>query len=732
LNIESIIDRQRFQYLSDNLIPGGGSALFGVAAIIFVFKDKVDDIVLFTWAGAAILVSMLRILLRPWVRRNLDNPHRYPMIERRLIIVSAAAGVLWGISFILLALPEDMFYWLFLVFLIGGYAAGSVFTTSASLPASAGYLFSALLPIVAWLFFQDVPHGMVMGALMLFYIATLWSVARNSNRMLLKNYHLFDEKLRLTDSLKQSYQQLLTETNEHKKASEALAASNKRYQQLVEIAPIGMAVIQEQGQLTFANPYWHELISTPSDQPVTLEQLIEEGEEEHLAAILEHPGKQKLRTTMCWKKDQQHSIQTEVISYPIQYENRLSILLLVISIEDRIKAEQIEKIKLANKESDYRLSSLQMMAGGVAHDFNNLLAVIIGNAELALIRFDDNNKQRQLESLNQIKQAGERAAGLGKKMLAYSGHGGFVSKSINLSSYLNNAQPKLQKIIAAEQTLTLNHHQTNTTILADSLQLEQLLEGLVTNASEAYEGEQGLIIITSGIANAIQLERSALDVHICNPADFLYLQVSDYGCGMSSETVKRVFDPFFSTKFTGRGLEMSAIFGIIQGMNGHIHIISAAGEGTTIEILLPRHESAVIQPQPSISEVTTPIQVSRRILIIDDEEIVRDTCSAILKQYGHSVLTASDGPSGIECYRRQMQEIHCIILDMTMPVMDGSQCFLALREINPDVPIIISSGYSREDILNHFGTRKPAHFLQKPYSHGALIEMIELLSSIDS
>jgi len=150
LNVESTIDRQRFQYLSDNLIPGGGSALFGVAAIIFVFKDKVDDIVLFTWAGAAILVSMLRILLRPWVRRNLDNPHRYPMIERRLIIVSAAAGVLWGISFILLALPEDMFYWLFLVFLIGGYAAGSVFTTSASLPASAGYLFSAYCCLVVF------------------------------------------------------------------------------------------------------------------------------------------------------------------------------------------------------------------------------------------------------------------------------------------------------------------------------------------------------------------------------------------------------------------------------------------------------------------------------------------------------------------------------------------------------------------------------------------------------
>jgi len=245
MHIGATIERQRFQYLSDNLVPGAGSVLLGIVAILFVFNDKVDNITLFTWAGAAISVSILRIALRPWIRKNLDNPELYPAIERRLIILSTAAGLLWGVGFILLALPTDMFYWVFLSFLIGGYAAGAVFTTSASLLASAGYLFPALLPLAIWFFFQDVPHATVMGSLMLLFIAAIWSVTRNANRMLLKNYQMFDEKLRLTDSLKQSNQQLLAEIDERKKTSEALFESNERYQQLVEIAPVGMAVVQQ-------------------------------------------------------------------------------------------------------------------------------------------------------------------------------------------------------------------------------------------------------------------------------------------------------------------------------------------------------------------------------------------------------------------------------------------------------------------------------------------------------
>jgi len=215
----------------------------------------------------------------------------------------------------------------------------------------------------------------------------------------------------------------------------------------------------------------------------------------------------------------------------------------------------------------------------------------------------------------------------------------------------------------------------------------------------------------------------------CNPADFLYLQVRDKGCGMNSETIKHIFEPFFSTKFAGRGLGMSAVFGIIQGLHGHIHITSVQGEGTTIELLFPRHQNTLIQLEPIISQPSIANQNTQTILIIDDEDIVRDTCSAILECSGYRTLTAQDGPSGIECYQHQMQQIRCVILDMTMPIMDGRQCFLALRKINPNVPVIISSGYSQKDVSTHFEGNQPTAYLHKPYSGEALVEIIKSLSS---
>jgi PAS domain S-box-containing protein len=389
-------------------------------------------------------------------------------------------------------------------------------------------------------------------------------------------------------------------------------------------------------------------------------------------------------------------------------------------ITERIRAEDARQNTEKQLLHTQKLESLGVLAGGIAHDFNNILTVIIGNAELALMRI--NKESPATENLHRIEQAASRAADLARQMLAYSGKGKFVVENIDLNILLEEMLHMLEVAISKKAILRLNPYRPIPSVEADATQLRQIIMNIVINASEAIGDKSGVIAITTGCMNC---DRSYLkDVWLNeNLTDglYVYLEIADTGCGMDRETLSRLFDPFFTTKFTGRGLGMAAVLGIVRGHKGAINIYSEVGKGTTFKILLP----ASGKPAEMFNGDShkDDWQGTGMVLLVDDEETVRGIGTEMLKELGFATITANDGREAVELFKNN-DDIALVILDLTMPRMDGEQCFRELRQLKPDVKVIISSGYNEQEVTQKFVGKGLAGFIQKPYKLSVLKEII--------
>ncbi|MDX8390560.1 MAG: response regulator [Mariprofundaceae bacterium] len=370
-----------------------------------------------------------------------------------------------------------------------------------------------------------------------------------------------------------------------------------------------------------------------------------------------------------------------------------------------------------------RVESLGILAGGIAHDFNNLLTAILGNSALAKKKLEESSPV--FSHLKAIEGASHSAADLCKQMLAYSGKGKFVVKAIDLSTLVENMSKLIEVSLAKNVVLKYYLSDQLPAVNADMAQMQQVVLNLITNASEAIEGKSGVISLATGV---MQVDTDYLngclgDEHL-EPGRYVYLEISDTGCGIEKEIQKKIFDPFFTTKFTGRGLGMSAMLGIIKGHHGGLRIYSEVGKGTSIKVAFPISSKDAEQIDQSHA-VSSAWKGSGTILIVDDEETVREVASAIFEDVGFQVLTAKDGVEGVEVFRQNQENICVVLLDMTMPRMDGNACFRELRSIQSDVRVVLSSGYNEQDATNQFVGKGLAGFIQKPYPPESLIEKIK-------
>jgi len=360
-----------------------------------------------------------------------------------------------------------------------------------------------------------------------------------------------------------------------------------------------------------------------------------------------------------------------------------------------------------------RLESLGVLAGGIAHDFNNILTAIIGNAELAVRKVDTYSPAKS--HLDSIKQSGLQAANLCKQMLAYSGKGSFIIQSLDLSRLVTEMVTLLEVSIDKKVRLRLELDKPLPTIDGDITQIQQIIMNLVINASEAMDKAGGTVAVTTGLMQVDEeyLKKSLHKVG-SSAGNFVYIEVSDSGCGMDAETQKKIFDPFFTTKFTGRGLGMSAVLGIVNGHKGILNLHSERNVGTTFKIAFP---VSSISNAVSLEQKDTKVlkHCSGKVLVIDDEESIRELACILLKDMGYSVVTAVDGQDGLEVFQKHQKELTGVILDMTMPRMNGEDCFHELQKISPNVQVILSSGYSEEDATDCFQGKGLAGFIQKPY-----------------
>ncbi len=386
-------------------------------------------------------------------------------------------------------------------------------------------------------------------------------------------------------------------------------------------------------------------------------------------------------------------------------------------LEERARSE--ERLRETQK-----LESLGVLAGGIAHDFNNLLTGVLGNASLAL---DDAAPGSHLASrLQDVVQATERAAHLTKQLLAYAGKGRFFVQDLDLSQQVREITALVQSSVPRTVQLRLELAEGLPCIEADSAQIQQVIMNLVINGAEAIpESQTGSVLVATGVqdVDAAYIRTTLSDTEISD-GRYVTLEVHDTGVGISPEVVRQIFDPFFTTKFTGRGLGLAAVKGIVRGHKGAIKVYSTPGQGTTFKLLFPARRGEARNTASRTAEQHL-LRGSGTVLVIDDEEIVRHTAQATLERFGYKVLLAEDGMQGVKRFREFAAEIEVVLLDMTMPVMSGEETFRELRLIRPEVRVILSSGFNEVEAIRRFTGKGLAGFVQKPYTSARLAEAVK-------
>ena len=374
-----------------------------------------------------------------------------------------------------------------------------------------------------------------------------------------------------------------------------------------------------------------------------------------------------------------------------------------------------------------KLESLGVLAGGVAHDFNNLLTGILGNASLVLEDLAHTNPNRRI--LGECVKAAERAAQLTKQLLAYAGKGRFVTEAINLSALVREISTLIQSSISRKVQIRLELAADLPPIEADAGQIQQVIMNLIINGAEAIGENIGLVVCTTALQTVDDAYLAALGPegrHIA-AGQYVTLEVHDSGCGMDEATLARIFEPFFTTKFTGRGLGLAAVSGIVHGHKGALKVYTSPGRGSTFKVLFPAADPPVlgsVGPAPYLSEGR-----EKTVLIVDDEESVRSVARNTLQRRGYRTIEAADGREALEVYRRFAGDIALVLLDLTMPYMNGEEVLRELKLITPSVKVLLSSGFNEVEAVRRFTGKGLAGFLQKPYSAAVLAQTIKRIIS---
>lgn len=415
-----------------------------------------------------------------------------------------------------------------------------------------------------------------------------------------------------------------------------------------------------------------------------------------------------------------HLYEVEQTILPIFSKNSKKVIGYIAIQQDVTERNRIQK----QDDHAQRLESLGVLAGGIAHDFNNLLTAIMGNASLAMRHLKD--PEACENKLNNILHASESAANLCKQMLAYSGKGQFMMHPMNVSEVIQKILQLLETSTLKNAKLLTNLRDDLPLVEADEGQMQQVIMNLVINAAEAMGDNTGEIhVITDTVYLTQEKLLTLLNGEMIAEGDYVVIHVRDNGCGMDADTQKKVFDPFFTTKFTGRGLGMSAILGIVCAHKGALQIQSVVAQGTQFSIYFPIAKTSPVSIKTAVLDrdvkPDTALPEETTVLIVDDEKDIRDLASRILEIMGVHSIEAESGEQGLLLLEEHLAEIDVVLLDMTMPNMDGQEFYVKMQSFAAYIPVIISSGYTESDIRQRFeearllNNNSAVHFLQKPY-----------------
>lgn len=400
-----------------------------------------------------------------------------------------------------------------------------------------------------------------------------------------------------------------------------------------------------------------------------------------------------------------------------------------VDLTDRKRAEEERKFLDSLVQYSQKLEGLGVLAGGIAHDFNNLLLGIMGNAELALHEIPKTNPV--CAYLNSICKAADRAADLTRQMLAFSGKGKFLVVNLDLNKSVQSTVQLMSPAQLEKISVRYELAESLPLIQADSSQIQQLIMNMFQNAIESIDHTQsGDVVIRTGMRDYSSRDLSSSRLpDFPAPGPFVFLEIEDNGCGMDQEVSQKLFEPFFTTKFLGRGLGLAAVLGIVRGHNGAIFVNSEVGKGAVLRVVFPCGRE-----QPQVAENVKPGTASiprhekPRILVVDDDDAVREVACRMLEKMLYDVQMVTDGIEAVEMVRSQPDGFDCVLLDLSMPRMNGIQAMELIHQINPNLPVILSSGFSESEIRQKWsGSEGISGFIQKPYLSTVLREKLQAI-----
>ena len=501
------------------------------------------------------------------------------------------------------------------------------------------------------------------------------------------------------------------------------------YSATVEAAADGIVVTDDSGRVTRFNERAVDMWHPP---PEVLASGTVDAWREWAATLGQRPDEMKANYKAALASDDEHAAVIhlkdgrvfERVSRPQRVDGHtVGRVFSFRDITTRLKAEEEHRALERQMLHVQKLESLGVLAGGIAHDFNNLLVSVLGNAGLALAETDPASPARS--RLTDIEVAAQRAAELTRQMLAYAGRGRFMVQRLDLSMLVREIVTLLRTVVSRTAEIDIRLANDLPAVEADAAQLRQVVMNLVTNAADAIAGAPGRIEITTGMMSATQdyLARSSIGQDLA-PGEFVFVDIADTGCGMDQNTLARIFDPFFTTKVTGRGLGLAAVLGIVRSHRGAILVDSSPGAGTRFRLLLP--VVAAASTGQAVPGAPPKVLVSSgTVLIVDDDDGVRTVATLSLERAGFRVVTACDGEEGMTLMQQRGADFVVVLLDMTMPRLSGADTFTLIRQARPELPIVLTSGYTEPEVGSRFTPDQIAGFLQKPFTPATLVRTIQ-------
>ncbi len=714
--MKSRIKTEQVKQLYNQAPVGIIATLICSLVLALILRNVIDRRTVATWLAVTVVVAFIRYILIAAYRNSDKKAEETDRWFNLFALSTFVSGLIWGSVGIFLFPVNSIPYQVFSAFVLGGLIAGAAGVFSYSVFVFAAFSIPAFVPITLRFFALGDEIHLAMGLMDCIFFVLVFAIAKKihrTNKEFIKLNEEFSDLVKArTAQLEKTNLKLQEEITQKKKVQDALRDSEEKYRLLVENAIDTIFIVQD-GYIKFHNRRTEELMGYsaeemrnipfrdhihPEDRDVVIDRYFRrlEGEDPlrmYNFRVINKSGE------IIWG---------QVNAVRINWENRPAVLCFVRDITEQKKLE--EHLQQAQK-----LESIGLLAGGIAHDFNNILAAITGN--IALAKAETAKATSTYELLEEAEQAALRASDLTQQLLTFSKGGAPIKKVTSVAEIIKTSSEFALR--GSKSICEYNFPDDMWLAEVDPGQINQVIHNLVLNADQAMPNG-GMIHVS---AENIQID--SRQQYPLPAGKYVKISIRDQGIGIPGKNLSRIFDPYFTTKPYGTGLGLTITYSIVKKHGGHLTVVSEEGKGTLFEILLPASSKSKIDGHKKKPRIK---KTGGRVLVMDDEEMVRNVVMELLTRNGYQVESASNGEEAIELYLEAMakgEPFDVVILDLTVPgSMGGVEAIKQIKELNPGVIAIVSSGYSNDPVMSDYESYGFQGILTKPYEIDRMIELL--------